>query len=71
MERNLDKEYAGIMGYESFRQGAMDLAFGKEDENIKNKLVCDYTQPLFSGIENLRWSGNATEFIMFATLFVY
>ena len=38
-EKNLDKEYAGIMGYESFRKAAIELALGKEDVNIKNKLV--------------------------------
>lgn len=39
LERNLDKEYAGIMGYESFRRSAAELAFSKDDDNIRNKLV--------------------------------
>ena len=37
--KDLDKEYAGIMGFESFRNAAAALAFGKDDENLKNKLV--------------------------------
>lgn len=38
-DKDLDKEYAGIMGFESFRNAAAALAFGKDDENLKNKLV--------------------------------
>ena len=38
MERNLDKEYAGIVGYDSFCKEAYKLAFG-EDENFKNNCV--------------------------------
>lgn len=38
LERNLDKEYAGIMGYDSFRQEAYKLAFGADD-NFNNKQV--------------------------------
>ena len=37
--KELDKEYAGIMGFESFRNAAATLAFGEDDENLKNKLV--------------------------------
>lgn len=37
--KELDKEYAGIMGFESFRNAAAALAFGEDDENLKNKLV--------------------------------
>ena len=37
VEEDLDKEYAGIMGYEAIRQAAVELALGKDD---KNKLVC-------------------------------
>ena len=28
LEKELDKEYAGIMGFESFRKAAVQLAFG-------------------------------------------
>lgn len=38
VDKNLDKEYAGIMGYESFCKEAYKLAFG-EDDNFKNNSV--------------------------------
>ena len=38
LDRQLDKEYAGIMGYESFCKEAYKLAFG-EDDNFKNNSV--------------------------------
>ena len=38
-DRNLDKEYAGMMGFESFNREAYKLAFG-EDQNYKDNMVC-------------------------------
>ena len=44
-EKELDKEYAGIMGYETFRKAAAKLAFGPQGDFIENGLVwnCVYT----------------------------
>lgn len=55
LERNLDKEYAGIMGYESFRRSAAELAFSKDDDNIRNKLYV--TAQSVSGTGALRVAG--------------
>jgi len=55
LEQGLDKEYAGIMGYESFRKEAAKLAFGKDDENLKNKLYV--TAQAISGTGALRLAG--------------
>lgn len=41
-EKNLDKEYAGIMGYEAFRKCAVELALGKDSAAVKDKLVRFY-----------------------------
>ena len=38
LDRKVDKEYAGIMGYEFFRKEAYKLAFG-EDQNFKENCV--------------------------------
>ena len=38
-EKELDKEYAGIMGYESFRKAAVQLAFGPGFDFIENGQV--------------------------------
>jgi len=38
-EKELDKEYAGIMGYENFRKAAAKLAFGPDFFLIENGLV--------------------------------
>ena len=38
-EKDLDKEYAGIMGYETFRKAAAKLAFGPEGDFIEKGLV--------------------------------
>ena len=37
-ERKLDKEYAGIMGYDSFRQEAYKLALGTDDNFTSNQV---------------------------------
>jgi len=39
LEKELDKEYAGIMGFESFRKAAVQLAFGPGFDFIENGLV--------------------------------
>lgn len=39
LAQDLDKEYAGILGYESFRDSAVALAFGESCDQVKNKLV--------------------------------
>ena len=38
LDRKVDKEYAGIMGYDFFRKEAYKLAFG-EDQNFKENCV--------------------------------
>ena len=35
-EKELDKEYAGIMGYETFRKAAVQIAFGPDFDFIEN-----------------------------------
>ena len=40
LDRKVDKEYAGIMGYDFFRKEAYKLAFG-EDQNFKENCVRD------------------------------
>lgn len=35
-EKELDKEYAGIMGYETFRKAAVQIAFGPGFDFIEN-----------------------------------
>ena len=50
LDRKVDKEYAGIMGYDFFRKEAYKLAFG-EDQNFKDifscpKGVCNREVPL-------------------------
>ncbi|KAL5466716.1 hypothetical protein EMCRGX_G030864 [Ephydatia muelleri] len=54
-EKNLDKEYAGIMGYEAFRKAAVELALGKDSEPVKNKLYV--TAQAVSGTGALRLAG--------------
>ena len=49
LDRKVDKEYAGIMGYDFFRKEAYKLAFG-EDQNFKencvrDKLLLEYSIP--------------------------
>ena len=39
LSQDLDKEYAGITGYETFQHSAAVLAFGKNCSQIDNKLV--------------------------------
>ena len=39
LAQSLDKEYAGIMGYENFRESAVAIAFGKEFSKVKQNLV--------------------------------
>ena len=39
MSQGLDKEYAGITGYEDFQDAAVALAFGKGSSAVENKLV--------------------------------
>ena len=39
MSQGLDKEYAGIAGYQEFCDAAVALAFGKDSSQVKNKLV--------------------------------
>lgn len=39
LSRDLDKEYAGILGYEDFQESAAVLAFGQDCDKIKDKLV--------------------------------
>jgi aspartate/tyrosine/aromatic aminotransferase len=43
LDRKVDKEYAGIMGYDFFRKEAYKLAFG-EDQNFKENCVRDKEQ---------------------------
>ncbi len=38
MDRNLDKEYAGMMGFETFTREAYKLAF-TEDQCFKDNMV--------------------------------
>ena len=40
LDRKVDKEYAGILGYDFFRKEAYKLAFG-EDQNFKENCVRD------------------------------
>lgn len=53
-DRALDKEYAGIMGYESFSREAYKLAFG-EDQAYKDNLFV--TAQTVSGTGSLRLGG--------------
>lgn len=55
VEEDLDKEYAGIMGYEAMRRAAVELALGKDDESVNNKLYS--TAQTVSGTGALRVAG--------------
>ena len=39
LDEELDKEYAGIMGFETFRKAAVQLAFGPGFDFIENGTV--------------------------------
>ena len=43
LEKELDKEYAGIMGFESFRKAAVQLAFGPDFDFIENGQVSNWS----------------------------
>jgi len=47
-EKELDKEYAGIMGYESFRKAAAKLAFGPQSGFMEDGLVWQYYSTYFT-----------------------
>lgn len=55
-EKELDKEYAGIMGYESFRKAAVQLAFGPGFDFIENGQYT--TAQTISGTGALRLAAN-------------
>ncbi|XP_065915037.1 aspartate aminotransferase, mitochondrial-like [Dysidea avara] len=55
-EKELDKEYAGIMGYETFRKAAAKLAFGPQGDFIENGLYT--TAQTISGTGALRLAAN-------------
>jgi aspartate/tyrosine/aromatic aminotransferase len=40
VSKDLDKEYAGILGYEDFQESAVTLAFGKNFSKLADKSVC-------------------------------
>ena len=52
LDRKVDKEYAGIMGYDFFRKEAYKLAFG-EDQNFKENCVRDKDQSIAGGTNNI------------------
>ena len=39
LDKELDKEYAGIMGFDTFRKAAVQLAFGPGFDFIENGQV--------------------------------
>ena len=39
LAQNLDKEYAGILGYEDFTESAAAIAFGKDFGKVTDNLV--------------------------------
>ena len=55
MSQDLDKEYAGILGYEDFQVSAATLAFGKNFSKVAEKSVSlpeSYVYHFLNGCEN-------------------
>ena len=60
LDKELDKEYAGIMGFDTFRNAAVQLAFGPGFDFIENGQVSNSSMVVaYKGrnIHLLEWTG--------------
>ena len=44
LQQELDKEYAGILGYSSFTKAALELVLGKDNHHLQQNTV---SEPLY------------------------